>query len=106
MSLTIDAAEDYDYVALEDPGRPVANRYKFKAAAAGWVMPGPMSRSATTVFFIPYLWHGHHVFRYRLRAETPGTYNALPASGFAMYAPEIQASSDGCRVQIGEPTKP
>ena len=44
-------------------------------------------RDQQVMFFVPYLSRGKHVLRYRLRAETPGTFRVLPASGFAMYAP-------------------
>ena len=49
-----------------------------------------------------YLGRGEHVYRYRLRAETPGRFRALPATGFAMYAPEIRATSDEGVLAIGE----
>lgn len=39
-------------------------------------------------------------YTYRLRAERPGTYHALPARAELMYCPEIQANSDESIVRI------
>ena len=43
---------------------------------------------------------GEHVLKYRLRAEVPGKFHALPTKGWAMYAPEIKAISDEMRLGI------
>ena len=59
-------------------------------------------RDDRVLLFVPYLERGEHVLRYRLRAEAPGTFRALPATGFAMYAPEIRAGSDEGMVRVGE----
>ena len=37
---------------------------------------------------------------YKLRAEVPGTFHALPTNAYAMYAPDIRALSDEWRVTI------
>jgi uncharacterized protein YfaS (alpha-2-macroglobulin family) len=59
-------------------------------------------RDEKVVFFIGLLEQGQHILRYKLRAETPGHFHALPASGAAMYAPEIRAISDEMRLRVGE----
>jgi len=43
---------------------------------------------------------GTHSVSYRLRAEIPGRFSALPARGFAMYAPELKANSDEIKLNI------
>jgi uncharacterized protein YfaS (alpha-2-macroglobulin family) len=57
-------------------------------------------RDDRVVFFAGHLGKGTHVLRYKLRAETPGRFHALPARGFAMYAPEIHAQSDELRLRV------
>ena len=57
-------------------------------------------RDTKIVFFLGLLEQGEHILRYRLRAETPGRFHALPATGAAMYAPEIRANSDEERINI------
>ncbi|UCD91477.1 MAG: hypothetical protein JSW04_10705, partial [Desulfobacterales bacterium] len=37
---------------------------------------------------------------YRLRAEIPGRFSALPAQGYAMYAPELRGNSDEIKLKI------
>ena len=37
---------------------------------------------------------------YRLRAEIPGRYSALPARASAMYAPELKGNSDEIKLEI------
>ena len=65
-----------------------------------WSWANVELRDQRVLFFLSYLHRGQHVLRYRLRAETPGNYHVLPANGFAMYAPEIRASSAGARLVI------
>jgi alpha-2-macroglobulin len=51
-------------------------------------------RDTKVAFFIDHMPLGRHALRYRLRAETPGTFHALPTNGYAMYAPDVRALSD------------
>ena len=39
---------------------------------------------------------------YRLRAEIPGKFSALPTRGYAMYAPELKGNSDEIKLQIAD----
>jgi len=48
------------------------------------------------------LMRGTHSVSYRLRAEVPGQFSALPARIEAMYAPELKGNSDEDKVKIGE----
>ena len=43
---------------------------------------------------------GTRVLRYRMRAEIPGRFHALPTNGYAMYAPEVRAISDEIRMNV------
>ena len=51
-------------------------------------------RLPEVAFFVTYLTQGEHLIQYRMRAEIPGTFHALPTLGWAMYAPELRANSD------------
>ena len=57
-------------------------------------------RDTKVVFFVALLEQGEHELRYRLRAEAPGTFRAPPATGFAMYAPELRANSRTMRLSV------
>jgi uncharacterized protein YfaS (alpha-2-macroglobulin family) len=37
---------------------------------------------------------------YRLRAEIPGKFSALPTRAYAMYAPELRGNSDEIKLAI------
>jgi len=53
-------------------------------------------------FFARTLARGNHSVAYRMRAEIPGRFSALPTRAFAMYAPELKANSDEIKLTIGE----
>ena len=59
-------------------------------------------RDERTAFFVSRLSQGTHKLTYLLRAEIPGTFNALPTSGYAMYVPDIRALSDEMRLKIAD----
>jgi len=104
VTLDIEAKNDYEYIVFEDPKpsgcEPVAIR-------SGWRWGRGLSaymevRDVKTAFFVRSVPQGKHKITYVLRAEVPGTFNALPAAGYAMYVPDIRGLSDEWRVQIGE----
>ena len=59
-------------------------------------------RDERVAFFATYLNQGEHTIRYRLRAEIPGRFSALPAVASAMYAPELKGNSDEIKLVIEE----
>ncbi|MFN3649655.1 MAG: alpha-2-macroglobulin family protein [Armatimonadota bacterium] len=59
-------------------------------------------RDDRVAFFITELPQGTRMLTYRLRAEAPGSFHALPLSGYAMYAPLVRCISDEGRITIAE----
>jgi hypothetical protein len=59
-------------------------------------------RDERVVFFVRALARGRHSVAYRMRAETPGSFSALPVKVHAMYAPELKANSDEIKLLITE----
>ena len=57
-------------------------------------------RDDRVAFFARTLARGKHSVSYRLRAEIPGKFHALPARAQAMYAPELKANSDEIQLKI------
>ena len=57
-------------------------------------------RDERVTFFVRLLSRGKHSVSYRLRAEIPGKFSALPAKAGAMYAPELRANSDEIKMHI------
>lgn len=102
--LTITAKNTYDYLVFEDMKAAGCEPMELRSGGrwAGGLCANLELRDEKVVFFIGLLEQGTHVLRYKLRAETPGTFHALPASGHAMYAPEVRAISDEMRLGIRE----
>jgi uncharacterized protein YfaS (alpha-2-macroglobulin family) len=57
-------------------------------------------RDERVTFFVHRLARGKHSLSYRLRAEIPGKFSALPTKASAMYAPELRANSDEMKLRI------
>ena len=51
-------------------------------------------------FFVRNLARGKHSVAYRIPAETPGSFSALPTKASAMYAPELRGNSDELKLNI------
>jgi len=102
VALTLTSKNDYDYLVFEDmkPAGCEPVELRSGGAWAGGLCPNVELRDEKVAFFIAMLEQGEHVLRYRLRAETPGRFHALPTSGYAMYAPEVKAISDEMRLGI------
>lgn len=102
--LTITAKNTYDYLAFEDMKPAGCEPVELRSGGrwAGGLCANVELRDTKVVFFIGLLQQGRHILRYRLRAETPGHFHALPASGFAMYAPEVRAISDEMRLRVAD----
>ncbi|MBI2825758.1 MAG: alpha-2-macroglobulin [Planctomycetia bacterium] len=94
IELVIDSKNDYEYLMFEDmkPSgfEPVEVRSGYNANALGAYME---LRDNRVAFFVRWLARGRHSVSYRMRAETPGRFSALPARALAMYAPELAGNS-------------
>jgi len=102
--LKLTAKNTYDYLAFENMKPAGCEPMELRSGGrwAGGLCANLELRDEKVVFFIGLLEQGQHVLRYKLRAETPGRFHALPAKGFAMYAPEVKAISDELRLRINE----
>jgi hypothetical protein len=59
-------------------------------------------RDEKVCFFARTVSRGKHSVSYRMRAETPGQFSALPARASAMYAPELQGNSDEIKLRVSD----
>ena len=57
-------------------------------------------RDERVSLFVRRLARGTHSVSYRMRAEIPGRFSALPTKAYAMYAPELKANSDEIKVRV------
>ncbi len=103
VELEIDSKNDYEYLVFEDMKaagfEPVEVRSGYGGNALGAYME---LRDNRVSFFVRALARGKHSATYRLRAEIPGKFSALPARISAMYAPELKGNSDEIKLQIAD----
>src|SRR4029077_1238672 len=103
IELEIDSKNDYEYILFEDMKAAGFEPVEVRSGYNGNDMGAYMElRDERVCFFARALARGKHSVSYRLRAEIPGTFSALPTVGYAMYAPELRGNSDEIKVKIGE----
>jgi uncharacterized protein YfaS (alpha-2-macroglobulin family) len=103
IELILDSKNDYESLLIEDrkPAgfEPVEVRSGYNGNELGAYVE---FRDERVAFFVSQLTRGKHSVTYRLRAEQPGTFSALPAKIEAMYAPELKGNSDENKIKIVE----
>jgi len=103
VELSIESKNDYEYVLIEDM-KPAG--FEAVEVQSGWSYEGLYSykefRDEKVAFFAERLPRGTHNLSYRVKAEIPGRFSALPTKVEAMYAPELKGNSDEWKAQIGE----
>lgn len=103
VELVIDSKNDYEYLAFEDMKAAGFEPVEVQSGYTGNRLGAYMElRDEKVAFFVERLPRGTHSVKYRLRAEIPGSFSALPAKGYAMYAPELRGNSDELKVTITE----
>ncbi len=103
VELGIDSKNDYEYLMFADwkaAGMEAVDvRSGYNPNGLGAYME---LRDEKVCLFVQRLPRGRHNLSYRLRAEIPGKFSALPTRAEAMYAPELRANSDEMKIRIGE----
>ena len=101
VELLIESKNDYESLLIED--RKAAGMEAVETAS-GYNGNGLGAyvefRDDRVCFFVGNLRTGSSTLRYRLRAETPGRFSALPAKIEGMYAPELKGNSDEAKLGI------
>ena len=101
IELEIESKNDYEYLIFEDmkPSgfEPVEVRSGYDGNSLGAYVE---YRDNRVVFFVRELARGRHSVSYRMRAEVPGRFSALPACAGAMYAPDLKANSDELKLRV------
>ncbi len=101
VELEIDSKNDYEYLMFEDMKAAGFEPVSLQSGYTGNDMGAYMElRDERVCFFARTLARGKHSVSYRLRAEIPGTFNALPTKATGVYAPELKANSDEIKLNI------
>ena len=102
VDLEIISKNDYEYIAFEDLKAAGFEAIEIRSGyrRIGGFYAYQEMRHDRVAFFVTRLPRGTHNLSYRLRAEIPGKFSALPAKAYANYAPELRGNSDELKVQI------
>ncbi len=102
VELVVNAKNDYEYLIFEDMKAAGFEPVDLRSGASygDGLSSNVELRDEKVAFFVDRLPQGRRVLRYRVRAEVPGQFHALPTNGYAMYAPEVRAISDEMRVGV------
>ena len=101
IELEIDSKNDYEYLLFEDMKAAGFEPVEVRSGYNGNDMGAYVEfRDERVCFFVRWLARGKHSVSYRLRAEIPGQFSALPTRASAMYAPELKANSDEMKLAI------
>jgi uncharacterized protein YfaS (alpha-2-macroglobulin family) len=102
VELVVNAKNDYEYLIFEDMKAAGFEPVELRSGSSysDGLSSNVELRDEKVAFFVDRLPQGRRVLRYRVRAEAPGTFHALPTNGYAMYAPEVRAISDETRVSV------
>jgi len=103
VELSIESKNDYSYLVFEDWKAAGFEAVELRSGHGGGGLSSFVEyRDEKVSMYVRSLPRGRHSLSYRLRAETPGTFSALPARAEAMYAPELKGNSDEMKVSVGE----
>ncbi len=101
IELKIESKNDYEYIMFEDMKAAGFEPVEVQSGYTRGGMNAYMElRDERVCFFTRVLPRGTHSVSYRMRAEIPGRFSALPTKASAMYAPELKANSDEIKLNI------
>lgn len=101
VELEIESKNDYEYLVFEDMKPAGFEPVDVRSGYTDNDMRAYCEyRDEKVVFFVRTLARGNHSLRYRMRAEIPGQFSALPTRAAAMYAPELRGNSDEIKLRV------
>ena len=105
VRLTFNVPRDMSYVLIEDAfpsGCETTERGDAGEGSEDWDYwwSNTDVRDDRIAFFARHMSKGKHTIEYNLRAQTPGTFNALPTMLQAMYDPAVRAESGETSVSV------
>ena len=101
VELTIESKNDYEYLLFEDMKAAGCEPVEVRSGYSDNELDGYLElRDDRVAFLVRALPRGTHSLSYRLRAEHPGQFSALPTRASAMYAPELKANSDEMKLRV------
>lgn len=103
VELLVESKNDYEYIILDDMKIAGCEPVDLRSGYTGNDLGAYVEfRDERVAFFAARLARGRHSVSYRMRAEIPGRFSALPTRISAMYAPELRGNSDEFRIEIDD----
>jgi uncharacterized protein YfaS (alpha-2-macroglobulin family) len=103
IELVVESKNDYEYILFEDMKAAGCEPVTLQSGYNGNELGAYMElRDNRVALFVRSLARGRHSVTYRMRAEIPGQFSALPTKASAMYAPELRGNSDELKLRIEE----
>lgn len=101
VELIIRSKNVYEYLVFEDMKPAGFEPIEVRSGYIGNGLPAYVEyRDEKVAFFVRLMDRGKHSVSYRLRAEIPGNFSALPTRAEAMYSPELKANSDEIKLRV------
>ncbi len=101
VELVIVSKNVYEYLVFEDMKPAGFEPVEVRSGYIGNGLPAYVEyRDEKVAFFVRLMDRGQHSVSYRLRAEIPGKFSALPTRAEAMYSPELKANSDEIKLRV------
>ena len=101
IELEIESRNDYEYLMFEDLKVAGTEPVDVQSGDNGNDLGAYMElRDERVSFFVRWLARGKHSVSYRVRAEIPGRFSALPTQATGVYAPELRANSSEFKLRI------
>lgn len=102
VELSVESKNDYSYLVFEDWKAAGLEAVEVRSGhnAEGGLSAFMELRDEKVALFVRSLPRGRHNLSYRLRAEIPGKFSALPTRVVGMYAPELRGNSDEMKILV------
>jgi uncharacterized protein YfaS (alpha-2-macroglobulin family) len=106
VTLNLTTSNDFDYLLIEDPKPATFEPTNVQSGSTygDGLCSNVELRDRHVAFFITLLREGKHTLKYRVRAESAGSFRALPSQGSSMYVPELRANSASGRIRVTDNT--
>jgi len=108
VELDLEAAQDSDYVMVEDPlpagTQPIEQDRGYAVPGVRLQQPRMHREFYDThaAFFLSHMRRGQRKLAYLVRATLPGSYNVMPARILPMYDPQFAGNSQNSVLQVEE----
>ncbi len=102
VELIVESKNDYDYILIEDMKAAGMEPLDVRSGYIGQLGAYRELRDEKVAFFLRSLPQGEHILRYRIKAEIPGKFSALPTKIMGMYAPELVGNADEAKIEIAD----